>query len=93
MQAHKVKYGTKAEELINSNLINKKIMKADLRIDQDDLKALFAHTRSAYGDMNFANWCKGCEKSYISYFNNKELFSIRKYTYSQFVNAQIIALY
>lgn len=67
-------------------------MKADLRIDQDDLKALFTHTRSAYGNMTFANWCKECEKSYMSYFNNKELFNKRKYTYSQFVNAQIIAL-
>ena len=43
-------------------------MKADLRIDQDDLKALFAHTRSAYGNMTFTNWCKECEKSYMSYF-------------------------
>ena len=68
-------------------------MKADLRIEQDDLKALFAHTKSAYGNMTFTNWVKECKKSYMSYFNNKELFSSKKYTYSQFVNAQIIALY
>ena len=67
-------------------------MKADLRIEQDDLKVLFAHTRCAYGNINFENWCKECKKSYIIYFDNKELFSNRKYTYSQFVNAQIIAL-
>lgn len=64
-------------------------MKPDLRIDQKDLKVLFTHTRFAYGNMTFENWCKECEKSYMSYFNNKELFSNRKYTYSQFVNAQI----
>lgn len=67
-------------------------MKADLRIDLEDLKVLFAHTKAAYGNMSFSNWCKECEKSYISYFNNKELFNRRKYTYSQFVNAQIIAI-
>lgn len=67
-------------------------MKPDLRIEEEDLKALFAHTKKAYGDMSFKQWCKECEKSYMSYFNNKELFNKRKYTYSQFVNAQIIAL-
>ena len=67
-------------------------MKADLRIDLEDLKVLFAHTKSAYGNMSFSNWCKECEKSYMTYSNNKELFNRRKYTYSQFVNAQIIAI-
>jgi len=67
-------------------------MKPDLRIEQDDLKALFAHTRYAYENITFESWKKECKKSYISYFNNKELFSNRKYTYSQFVNAQIIAI-
>jgi hypothetical protein len=68
------------------------IMTADLRIEENDLKALFVHTRCAYGNMTFGNWCKECEKSYMSYFNNEELFSKRKYTYSQYVNAQIIAI-
>jgi hypothetical protein len=68
-------------------------MKADLRIDQEDLNVLFQHTKGAYKNMTFENWCKECENSYISYFNNKELFSKRKYTYSQFVNAQILAMY
>jgi hypothetical protein len=68
-------------------------MKPDLRIDPDDLKILFAHTKGAYPNLNFTNWCKECEKSYMSYFNNKELFNNKKYTYSQFVNAQILALY
>lgn len=67
-------------------------MKADLRIDQEDLKVLFSHTKNAYGNMSFENWSKECEKSYMSYFNNKKLFSNRKYTYSQFVNAQILAI-
>jgi len=68
-------------------------MKADLRIEKKDLKVLFAHTKGAYGKMTFLNWCKDCEKSYISYFNNKQIFNKNKYTYSQFVNAQILAIY
>ncbi len=67
-------------------------MKTDLRINQDDLKTLFAHTKGAYNNMTFSDWCKECKKSYMSYFNNKELFNNRKYTYSQWVNAQIISL-
>ena len=45
-----------------------------------------------YGNMTFESWCKESEKSYMSYFSNKELYNRRKYTYSQFVNAQIIAI-
>ena len=67
-------------------------MKANLNITQEDLKALFSHTKSAYGNMTFDNWCKECKKSYMSYFNNKQLFNNRKYTYSQFVNALVIAI-
>lgn len=67
-------------------------MKADLRIDSDDLKALFVLTRFAYGNMTFKNWYKECEKSYKNYFKNKVLFSKKMYTYSQWVNAQIIKL-
>jgi hypothetical protein len=67
-------------------------MKADMRISQDDLKALFVHTRAAYGNMTFSNWCQESEESYMTYFNNKELFGKRKYTYTQFVNAQILAI-
>jgi hypothetical protein len=68
-------------------------MKADLKIDQNDLKVLFSHTKGAYGNMSFENWVKQCHKSYMSYFNNKEMYSFNRYTYSQFVNAQILALY
>lgn len=67
-------------------------MIADLRIEQEDLKVLFLHTRMAYGNMSFEDWCKECEKSYISYFNNKELYNNKKYTYSEWTNAQIIYL-
>ena len=67
-------------------------MKPDLRIEKEDLKVLFTHTIGAYGNMTFENWCKECEKSYMSYFNNKKLFNIKKYTYSQFVNGQIISI-
>lgn len=67
-------------------------MKANLKIDIEDLKVLFAHTKGAYGNVTFEQWCKECKKSYMSYFNNKKLFNNKKYTYSQFVNAQILAI-
>mgnify|MGYP003625244411 FL=1 len=67
-------------------------MKPDLRIDQDDLKALYVWIGGAYSNMSYTNWCEDCAKSYMSYFNNKELFNYRKYTYSEWVNAQIIAI-
>ena len=67
-------------------------MKLDYTIDQNDLKTLFTHTRGAYGNMTFDSWVIECKKSYKSYFNNKPLFSNKHYTYSQFVNAQIIAI-
>lgn len=79
--------------LKTKTMTNSETMKADLRIEQDDLKTLFAHTKGAFGNMTFTSWVKEDKKSYMSYFNNKELFSKKKYTYSQFVNAQIIALY
>lgn len=67
-------------------------MKADLKIDQKDLKVLFSHTKGAYGNMTFNNWAKECKKSYMSYYNNKVMYGYNRYTYSQFVNAQIIAI-
>tara|TARA_R110000764_G_scaffold151193_1_gene238656 strand:+ start:152 stop:355 length:204 start_codon:yes stop_codon:yes gene_type:complete len=67
-------------------------MKPNLKIDQEDLKVLFSHTRRAYGNMSFENWKEECKKSYISYFENKSLFNYKRYTYSQFVNAQILVL-
>ena len=68
-------------------------MKANLKIDEKDLLALFSHTKGAYGNMTFSNWCKESIKSYMSYFNNKDFFNLNKYTYSEFVNAQILAIY
>ena len=67
-------------------------MKINLTIDQEDLKILFTHTGCAYPNMTFKSWAEECRKSYLSYFNNKTLFSNRKYTYSQWVNAQIISI-
>jgi hypothetical protein len=64
-------------------------MKADLIVDLDDLKALFVQSRSVYGTMSFPDWCEECKKSYMSYFNNEELFRKKKHTYSQWVNSQI----
>lgn len=67
-------------------------MRANLKINNEDLKALYLQTKGAYKNISFTDWCKECQKSYISYFNNKEIFIYKKYTYSEFVNAQIIAL-
>ena len=68
-------------------------MKANLKIELDDLKALFTHTRGAYQNMTFADWSEECVKSYMIYFNHEDIRRNSKYTYSQWVNAQIIALY
>ena len=65
-------------------------MKPDLKIDQDDLVVLFHYTKFAFKGITFEKWCKDCKKSYLEYFNNKELFMKEQYTYSQYVNAQII---
>jgi hypothetical protein len=67
-------------------------MNANLKIEQEDLKVLFVHTKDAYPNMSFENWCKDCEKSYMLYFNNKEIYNKKRYTYSQWVNSQILLL-
>ena len=67
-------------------------MEANLKIDKSDLKLLWFYTKGAYNNITFDYWCKESLKSYQSYFNNKELFKNRRYTYSQFVNAQILAI-
>jgi len=67
-------------------------MKANLDITQEDLKILFSHTKNAYGSMSFEKWKDESEKSYLSYFNNKSIFNNRQYTYSQFVNYQILSI-
>ena len=67
-------------------------MDIDFKVDKKELEILYAYTKGAYKGLTFEQWSKECEKSYMSYFNNKELFNIRKYTYSQFVSSQIIAL-
>ena len=67
-------------------------MNINLNIAQEDLKTLFIHTRDAYNNISLQEWSKETQKSYLSYFNNKELFNYRKYSYSQWVNAQIVSL-
>ena len=66
--------------------------KPDLKIDQEDLKILFLHTRMAYKNISFKDWCIECNNSYLIYFNNDELYNKRQLTYSQFVNSQIISI-
>jgi len=61
---------------------------ANLEIEQEDLKALFAHTKHAYGNLSFIQWCDEVKKSYISFIKGKE----NPKTFSQWVNGQIIAL-
>lgn len=66
--------------------------KPNLKIDQEDLKVYFIHSKEAYPGMSFKNWCKDCEKAYLEYFNNKEMYNRKRYTYSQWVNDGIIIL-
>lgn len=58
------------------------------KIDQEDLKTLFIHTRFAYGNMKFNDWVKECKVSYVQFSRDKE----NPKTFSQWVNGQIIAL-
>ena len=74
-------------------IIKTEQMKANLKIDQKDLLALFSHTKGAYGNMTFSNWCKESMKSYMVYLKRIEQLNLKKYTYSEFVNAQILAIY
>ena len=60
----------------------------DFKIDTEDLMALFAAVKFAYGNITFDAWVKECKKSYISYIKVKE----NTKTYSQWVNGQIISL-
>jgi hypothetical protein len=57
-------------------------------IEQDDLKALFVHTRVAYGNMTFGQWVEEVKSAYSIFATGKS--DVR--TFSQWVNAQIIAL-
>jgi len=67
-------------------------LKPNLTVDEKDLKALYVHTKNAYQNTSFEQWCKECMESYLNYFNNKKLYDKKQYTYSQWVNAQIISL-
>lgn len=60
----------------------------DLTINQDDLKALYVHTRFAYGNLTFDQWAKEIKKAYIDFAKNQD----NPKTYSQWVNGQILAL-
>jgi hypothetical protein len=60
----------------------------NFQIDLEDLQALYMHSRQAYGNMSFENWTSECKKAYVEYLNNRE----NPKTYSEWVNAQIIAL-
>jgi len=64
----------------------------DFTIESKDLEVLFLHTKVAHRNMSFENWKKESEKSYTIYFENKERFKYKKYSYSQWVNRQIISL-
>ena len=70
-------------------------MKANLKIELDDLKAFFTLLQNdlQYPNMTFADWSEEWVKSYMIYFNHEDIRRNSKYTYSQWVNAQIIALY
>ena len=60
----------------------------NFQIDQEDLQILYLHTREAYGNIVFNAWVIECEKGYKDYLIDRE----NPKTFSQWVNAQIIAL-
>ena len=60
----------------------------DFKIDNEDLKALYAHTRHAYKNMSFNNWVLQVKNDYDNY----AMRSTYCKTFSQWVNGQIIAL-
>jgi len=45
--------------------LNLETMKPNLKIEEQDLKILFIHTKAAYGVMSFNDWKKDCKKSYL----------------------------
>ena len=59
-----------------------------LEIDLGDLKALFVHTRNAYGNRTFGEWCDLTKVAYCKFIKGKD----NPKTFSQWVNGQIIAL-
>lgn len=59
-----------------------------MKIDTDDLKALFLATRKAYKGYTFERWVDETKSSYISFAKTRK----NPKTFSQWVNAQIIAL-
>jgi hypothetical protein len=68
----------------------------DFTIDEQDLRILFLHTQSTkFSKDGFKKFILDCENSYSEYYkrnmNNVSRYGLPK-TYSQWVNAQIIAL-
>jgi hypothetical protein len=64
-------------------------------IDKEDLKVLFIHVSDAYKGIYFEKFVIEAQNSYLDYFN-RNMNNLQKYgtpkTFSQWVNAQIIAL-
>lgn len=67
----------------------------NFEIDKDDLKILFIHVSDAYKGISFKKFVIETQSSYLDYFN-RNINNLQKYgtakTFSQWVNAQIIAL-
>lgn len=61
----------------------------DLTIDMQDLKILFLHTQHAYQGYTFDMFCEEVKGTYI---NNYLPDRINPKTFSEWVNAQIIAI-
>jgi hypothetical protein len=68
----------------------------DFTIDEQDLRILFLHTQTTkFTKDGFNQFILECKQSYFEYYkrnlNNVSRYGLPK-TYSQWVNAQIIAL-
>jgi hypothetical protein len=62
--------------------------KVNFKIEQEDLKVLFLHTKHAYGNMTFDEWVEDVKDAYKDFIKDKE----DPKTFSEWVNGQIIWL-
>jgi len=64
----------------------------NLKIDQDDLKALFIACGNSVKNCSFQDWVRNTEVGYESYFERQVRLKQAHLSFSQWVNGQIISL-
>jgi len=60
----------------------------DMKIESEDLKALFLAVRFSLKGQSLKNFCTDCEKSYKEYYKKRD----NPKSYSQWINGQTIAM-